>query len=271
MRLPTPLIIGWLFTVSVVLAFAPSVQAAEPAPGLDIRDFQDALSVLSDGNGHYVVVVTFAGANKTHKVGSHLFYGDGQVFYEQRVSGGGSNSTDKTFNRYLWEPRAKASLRARGDAYTIQCDERETAFRVVPKAQAETLLANGRFNPPLWKRRAYALTRDDNGTYYYVDRAREPPGNFDFRLSRGNRGDMKALKLANIVSDSEGDIFITRGGSLRLTWDRTRGNGARRSEWVEKRKTRALVDVPVSRNAVLIYRDLGMYDGQRLGTPCDDL
>jgi hypothetical protein len=32
-----------------------------------------------------------------------------------------------------------------------------------------------------------------------------------------------------------------------------------------------LVGLPLDDNRVLIYTDLGVYAGQRLGTPCDDL
>jgi hypothetical protein len=32
-----------------------------------------------------------------------------------------------------------------------------------------------------------------------------------------------------------------------------------------------LISLPLDDNRVLIYTDLGVYAGQRLGTPCDDL
>jgi len=42
-------------------------------------------------------------------------------------------------------------------------------------------------------------------------------------------------------------------------------------EWIKGRARKSLTNVPVALNAQLIYRDLGVYDGKRLGTPCDDL
>ena len=56
----------------------------------------------------------------------------------------------------------------------------------------------------------YVQRDGSEGTYYYVDRARQPPGNYDFHLFRGPRGNMKTLPMTNIVSDSEGDIFATK-------------------------------------------------------------
>ena len=126
------------------------------------------------------------------------------------------------------------------------------------------MLGTARFHPPRWKYRAYALARDDAGTYYYVDRRREE-GSMEFRLYTGQRGSMKPLKMTNLVSDSEGDIFSTRSGELRLVLDK------KQSAWVEKGKKRELKSLPVEDNVQLIYSDLGVYSGQPLGTPCDVL
>ena len=71
--------------------------------------------------------------------------------------------------------------------------------------------------------------------------------------------------MTNVVSDSEGDVFSTKTGSLRLIIDR------RESTWIEGEKPRKLMLVPVRQNLGLIYNELGIYAGQRQGTPCDDL
>ena len=116
-----------------------------------------------------------------------------------------------------------------------------------------------------WKYRAYALARDTSGRYYYVDRPREPEGSLAFRLFVGPRGNMKPQKMTNVVSDSEGDIFATKTGSLRLILDK------HETTWVQGKRKTPLVTLPLDQNAALIYTDLGPYTGQRLGTPCDDL
>ena len=71
--------------------------------------------------------------------------------------------------------------------------------------------------------------------------------------------------MTNVVSDSEGDIFSTKTGSLRLILNKNE------STWIEGKKQRKLVLVPVEDNARMIYTELGVYTGERLGTPCDDL
>jgi hypothetical protein len=68
-----------------------------------------------------------------------------------------------------------------------------------------------------------------------------------------------------VVSDSEGDIFATKQGTLRMVL------GKSESLWAKGKQEQKLVQLPVADNRLLIYTDLGPYLGQRLGTPCDDL
>jgi hypothetical protein len=51
---------------------------------------------------------------------------------------------------------------------------------------------------------------------------------------------------------------------LRLVLDQ------QRSVWVERKKELELIQLPIDDNHVLIYQDQGVYEGQRLGTPCDE-
>ncbi|HZS38940.1 MAG TPA: hypothetical protein VFF06_19035, partial [Polyangia bacterium] len=66
-------------------------------------------------------------------------------------------------------------------------------------------------------------------------------------------------------SDSEGDIFATKSGSLRLILNKGE------SLWEQTGKKQKLILLPIEDNHVLIYTDLGVYTGLPLGTPCDDL
>jgi hypothetical protein len=81
----------------------------------------------------------------------------------------------------------------------------------------------------------------------------------------GLKGAMKPQKLVNIVSDSEGDIFATKTGQLRVVLDK------HESHWVQGSKKEKLIMLPIEDNAIMIYTDLGPYTGLPLGTPCDDL
>ena len=95
---------------------------------------------------------------------------------------------------------------------------------------------------------------------------REPEDTKNFRLCAGIKGAMKLQKMTNVVSDSEGDIFSTKTGSLRLVLDK------HETIWVQSEKKTKLVFLdPVEDNHVMIYTDLGVYTGEPLGTPCDDL
>lgn len=238
--------------------------AADPGPDVvDVSAVKDKLVVVEDGHGHFLAVIPFGDS-----VWDHLYWSpDGKDFWQQRVSGGGSSGTE-SFDRVFWEPRVRERWRGsfgmKEGVYTVYCGERTTTLKPLEAARASAMLDGARFHPPRWKYRAYALARDDSGTYYYVDRRRED-GSMEFRLYSGQRGAMKPLKMTNLVSDSEGDIFSTRSGELRLVLDK------KQSAWVEKGKRRELRTLPVEDNVPLIYSDLGVYSGQPLGTPCDVL
>jgi hypothetical protein len=231
------------------------------SPPADISAVKDQLQVLGDGKGHFVAVVPFGPSE-------HLYYGDGQAFFAQRVFGS-SSSGRESFDFTFWEPRVKARYQAsfefRDGKYQVQCEERKTVLTPLPDEESRAMVQRARFFAPRWRHRAHALARDERGTYYYVDRLREPEDSKSFRLFAGPKGGTRPLKLINVVSDSEGEVFATRAGELRLVPAR------REATWVRGKKRTPLIPVPVEDNHVLIYTDLGTYTGQRLGTPCDDL
>jgi hypothetical protein len=249
--------------VLAVLLAAPHALGAPPAGDspIDISAVKAKLKVLHDGKQHYLALVPF-------ELDGNFFYGDGKTFYLVRTSGGGSEG-EVRFERTFWEPRVtagyKSSFSFANRKYTLQCDTRTTEFTAVSDEEAKKLLDGAKFEPPRWKRQAYALARDQTGRYYYVDRMREPEGNKAFRLFAGLRGALKLQKMVNVVSDSEGDIFATKNGQLRLVLDK------HESIWVAGKSQQKLISLPIEDNHVLIYTDLGVYAGEPLGTPCDDL
>jgi hypothetical protein len=235
----------------------------EPAEAVDVGAVKDKLELLGDGKSHFVALIPFDDGGWTH-----VYYGDGKTFHALRVVGSGSVGRE-SFDLTFWEPRVKARYQAgvelRDGKYQVTCDARKTELRALPRAEANALLAKATFHKPLWRFHAFALARDDKGTYYYVDRQREPEDSLNFRLFSGPRGALKPLKMVNVVSDSEGQIFSTKTGDLRLVLDR------KEAAWVKGKARTTLVPLPIEDNAQLIYTDLGAYTGQRLGTPCDDL
>ena len=242
-------------------AARPAEPAAPPVPAADISAIKDNLKVLSDGKSHYVAVVPFG-------AGKELFYGDGKTFYAQRVFSSGSVGKE-SFDYAFWEPRVsapyKGSFELRDGKFRVRCDERLTEVTPVPDSESQSMLASARFFAARWRYRAHALARDDRGTYYYVDRVREPEDSKTYRLFAGPKGAMKPLKMLNIVSDSQGEIFATPAGELRLVLDR------KETVWIRRNQRTPLTNLAVEDNHVLIYTDLGVYTGERLGTPCDDL
>jgi hypothetical protein len=248
-----------LAALPVAHAAAPPA-SEDPGPAVDIGPFKDKLIVLGDGKQHFVAVVPFG------DVFGQLFYGDGKTFWSQRVIGGGSSGTE-SFNRVFWEPRSNhtASLDFGNGKYVVHCDERQAELKPVADTEQAAILDAAHFFGARWKHQAYALARDTQGKYYYVDKQREPEQSRAFRLFIGTRGNLKPQKMINVVSDSEGDIFATKSGSLRLVLDK------HETSWVAGKKKTQLISLPLDQNHALIYTDLGAYTGQRLGTPCDDL
>jgi hypothetical protein len=230
---------------------------------VSIDSVKTKLNLWSDGKGHYLAAVPQAEGDDR----DFFFYGDGKDFWQQRVIGwsGGEKEWDYIF----WEPRVharyQASFKLEGEKTRVLCDTRTTVVTKLGDAEAKAMLAAARFHKPRWKFRAYAIARDKTGRYYYVDRQREPEDSRNFRLFAGPRGSLKQLKMTNAVNDSEGDIFATKNGQLRLVL------GKNESSWIAGKSETKLVLLPLEDNVVLIYRDLGVYVGQPLGTPCDDL
>jgi hypothetical protein len=256
--------------ILLALSFHPALAAPpdDPVPPADVSAVKDKLTIWSDGKKHYLALVL------TSQFGSPIFWsGDGQRFYQLRVTSGASDGYDddlKRLDRNFWEPRQRGGEAGLGylgatKKLDVQCVDRHTAMERLPDTDARKMIDGAQFYKSLWNHVAYGMARDDTGKYYYVDNVREPEGAKKFRLFVGPRGGVKPQKMLNIVSDTEGDIFSTARGDLRLILSK------KDSTWVAKEKKTQLTWVNVDDNAVLIYTDLGVYTGQRLGTPCDEL
>jgi hypothetical protein len=249
----------------LLLLAATGAALAEPS---DVTAVRDKLTVWSDGKKHFIAMVM------TSRTDSPIFWSeDGKRFLQLRVFGGASDGYDddlKMLDRNFWEPRQRGGeadldyKKERGNL-DVHCELRHVMMEKLAAAEAKKVLDGASFEKPLWNRYAYALVRDESGRYYYVDNVREPEGQKRFRLFAGPKGGLKLQKLTNIVSDSEGDIFATPKGELRLILSK------KDSSFVAGKKRTPLVWIPVEDNAVMIYTDLGVYSGEPLGTPCDAL
>jgi hypothetical protein len=120
------------------------------------------------------------------------------------------------------------------------------------------------FLPPLWQRQAHLLARDDDGTYWLVDRYREEFGGKGYRVFSGQKGTMKELSMTNVVSDSAGEIYKTKSGDLKIVTE----SGTGKAYWKKGAEKTELITLDLWANRYLIYRELGIYG--RLGVVCDD-
>lgn len=251
-------ILGLCAALSVQLPSSPA--AADDTA--EITGVKDKLRVFSDGKKHYIALVPFEYS------GPNFFYGDGTTFWQQRSFGGGRDA-ETSFSRSFWDPRAKAPADSmfhyQNGKYALRCSERETAFTPLPDAEGAKMIASSKFLRPRWKHQSYWLARDSKAHYYYVDRMREPEGNKSFRLFVGPKGSLKAQKMTKVVSNAKGDIFATKSGELRLVMSGAEG------AWVKGKTKQALSIISIEDNHILLYSDLGVYTGEKLGTPCDDL
>lgn len=240
--------------------------ATDKARPIDIKPVIDKLDVFEDDTGGFYVSPR-PGTLAFDDAGTWVFFGTPHAMYQQRVIGS-SLEGGKHYEWSLWSPRAKGLsaglLELTGDAGVIQC--RQKTRRPLKKLQADearTFLGKATFYPPLWTRQAHLLARDDDANYYYVDELREELGGNGYRVFAGPKGGMKELPLANIATDTAGEIFATKSGQLKLIT----GEG-KKAYWIKGGKKAELTVVDTYDNRYLIYRELGIY-GQ-LGAVCDD-
>ena len=257
-------------TLAPLCAGAAVAATADPA-ALDAKAREQA-NVCTDGKSHYVVLAP------DEQLSRRLYYsGDGKRFFAVPGAPNGMMAGDWFPDPRRTNPTNNANFRGldlRRFSYVefdkekktcaVVCGDKKTALQIVEAAKVKPLLEGGKFEPSPRKWAPYALARDNNGVYYYVDRGYAEADKGRFRLYVGPKGNLKLQKMTNVVSDSEGDIFATKTGSLRLILDK------RESSWIENNKPTPLKVVPVEDNLPMIYGELGVYSGERLGTPCDD-
>ncbi|HEY1555697.1 MAG TPA: hypothetical protein VGF94_12755 [Kofleriaceae bacterium] len=241
--------------------------ADKPKP-IDAKAVADKLEVFRDEFGN-LYVVPKPDAFSFDDTQQWVFYGDSKALYQQRVVST-SQESGRQFEFGLWAPRAKgmqvASLENEGDKYLLRCRHTKDGVRPLVQLNADearTVFAHAVFWPPLWQRQAHLLARDDDGVYYFVDRLRDELGGNGYRVFVGQKGAMKEIAMTNVVSDSAGEIFVTKTGQLKIVRDGDKGY------WIRGGKKVELTMLEPTDNRYLIYRDLGIYG--TLGAVCDDL
>ncbi len=243
----------------------PAKPGDKPKP-IDAKAVAGKLEVFRDGEGSYYVSPKRGafpdGAEQW------VFFGDGKTMYQQRVVGYGAD--DQGYDWSVWSPRARgvqqASFNAKAVKPSVQCTQKDpTPLTPLSVDEAKAVFARATFLPPKWQRQAHFLARDDDGTYFFVDRYREEYGGKGFRVFSGQKGAMKELAMTNVVSDSAGEIYATKSGDLKIVTEGSAG----KAYWKKGQTKNELIVLDLYANRYLIYRELGIY-GQ-LGALCDDL
>lgn len=219
------------------------------------------LQLATDGKGHYF-------AYRPNWEEQIFFAGDDKALYLQRVFGASSSGT-KEFDYTFWEPRVKARWQAsfglKKKELFLQCGDAEGKLKVLPAADAKKILSKAKLLKPRWRRRGIALARDDSGSYYFVDRLREPDDTRDYRLYVGPRGKPQGMEVRDALIDESGQLFITAAGRLKFS----QKDGRPVAEWLQGDKRTELTAVDLDAQARFVYTEFGAYAGEKLGTACD--
>lgn len=235
----------------------------------------DQTTLCSDGKSHFVAIAPDA------QIINRLYYGDGKHFFivdpdrDGRLTGADfydprffAKDRNDSFRGLDMRFYSGVEVSKEKQVCTVRCGDRSADLPIVDPKSAKDILRAASYGPSALRWVPHRLARDEEGNYFYIDRGVHDKEK-QFRLFVGPRGNMKQLTLTNTVSDSEGDIFSTKSGSLRLVVGRAEG------AWLEKGKRKPLTIVPIEssqshwKNLLVIYQDLGVYSGEPQGTPCD--
>ena len=258
-----------LASLSLLSLLSPAAWADVPSPP-DLAK----TALCTDGKQHYVAITP------DDHLSHRLYSGDGKTLRRVAPHPSGMMSGD-------WFPDPRFYCKTNNDSFrgldlrvfshveydadkktcSVSCGARNIPLTVVPTAEAQPLLAAAKLAEPEDQRVPHALARDQDATYYYVDRGSLPDTEKKYRLYVGKKGALKLQKMTDVASDSEGEVFATKTGSLKLIL----GKGKAESLWVAGKKEKKLLAIPVEANLNMIFTELGVYPGVKLGNPCDDL
>ena len=240
----------------------------DPKPqAVDVSAFRDQLRVFQDAQGGtYVVLGEELSAKATR-----VWYGPGKALYEQlspRRSRNGAAWSIALFAPRIADFRPATVAGKEDGTFERACGDTDKAPLVeLTGDKAAAVLDAAKFFTTATLRQAHMLARDDRGVYYYVDHLRDVYGGKGFRVLVGRKGALQQLPLVDVASDSEGEVFSTKTGNLRLVHGDAPG-GPEKAVWIKGKRSTELVPVDIIASSRMIYRDLGVY--KSLGTFCDN-
>ena len=239
----------------------PWAESSIPVPLPERRD----LTVYTDDRGLYLAAAPFEAGSRRVFAGTA-----GKLFVQEVLVAGAIGTSAHGFG--FWEPRvrspAEAYFEARAGEARIVCGARELPLRILSSGEADRILSSATFYAPRWRREPHLLAQDDEGNFFYVDRARAGTerGGPDYRLYAGPLGKVARLELAGVADGPDGLVLLTASGKLRVG----RGaDGTPSVDWLAGGGRRMLRALDPARSGALVYHQLGVYEADRLGTPCD--
>lgn len=254
---------GWAIALAMMLSSEVALAEPKPKP-IDIKPFRDKLQGFVDGKGGLYFIAWLDDERR-------VFYGaNPKQVYEQRHVRRSTNGAQWSVTvdaPRLPEDRPAYISRKEDGTFSRSCEADEAALTELTGDKLKTAIDKAQFLTTALMWTPVVLARDNTGTYYYADKLVPEYGGKGFRVFVGKRGAMKLTPLADVASDSAGEVFATKNGELRLvhmdgepsTAEWARGSG-------EPLKLTVLSSYV---NAKLIYNDLGVYSF--LGTLCDNI
>lgn len=257
LRVPAFAAAGLVVAGSWAAAKTGGESATDEVP---LTEVKSQLVVLGTPGGQYIALVPELDSR-------HVYFGARRVLHRQKVLLSATDEDDN-FSVLIWAPDqvGGAAIEMVDDEWQLRCGAKITPLTTVGESERALLLKTARFEAPRLGREPYALGRNERGEYFYIDRDLRAQGSAGYRVYTGRIGKVRQMKLSWVVSDSEGDVFAGRQGQLRVSSDE---RGQRVLEWRRGKVVETLLPVPIGRNPYLIYKELGVYQNQQLGTPCD--
>jgi hypothetical protein len=218
--------------------------------------------VFADGAGHFLAVAPFGEEN------APVFFGTARKLYAQQVLERREQDTTG-YGVAIWDPRVaggRALVAMSGEEAVIRCGERDVTLRALPRRQRGALLVAATYYSPPFVRQPVALARDGEGSFFFVDAARDPrPRGKDYRLYAGPQGALTRQEIEEIGSEGSSLVLRTARGRLRFG----EGQGGKQADWLAQGGRRMLIWMDPAENQQLVFGELGVYGAQPLGTPCD--
>ncbi len=216
-------------------------------------EFHEDEQVLRLGSLHFII--------KYGLPSKRLSYGDGKTFYLLR-------DQDASYREaFDWlEGGQRGQIALEDGRWSLYCGRNGRQLEALAGKERQAVLDAAVYATELpWKHTEHFLARDSRGTYYYVDKYKSEFGGGHYRVFIGRKGQMKLSKLVGLVEDNEGTLFSTAKGDLRLIIDR----GSMSAIWIRGKKSTSLTTVDIGASAKLIYDDLGVYYGEKVGFVCN--